>query len=1257
MKKRLLAMGLAVCMVLNFEAFTMSAVAAETAENALLLHYDFDAATGTKVEDKKGNYDGTLAGAAAWGDGIIDGAVSLPGAREDYVSIPKEVFTQSNDISIVAWMKADTVQTWTTLLTAGSGGSNYSVLAIKGNPSNNACGVTMATKVNGGTEYRVKANDGDSPEAGVWTMVTFTQSGKNAKLYMNDKLIAENNDMQSTIRQAVEASAESAVRLGSNMMFNDPSLKGAVDDLKIYNKALSATEVAALANAEELQESILKWDLEKAAESIDLGDLSDVTKDLKLETKASNGVKISWTSSNTKYITNDGKVTIPTKEEGDQTITLTAVFSLEGTEATLTKTYKVTLKAMSDEVVVKRDADYVQRYVDYIINDGYELLTSEDLDGKSDIKWELTSGAAAIENGKVVKTAASSERQAIKLKAVLTKGTAKQEVVFEHVTLLDPYVGYILSFFGGNDDEQKLHLGYSYDGLTWYQLNDGNAVLKTTQGNGNVRDPFILRKKDGSFGVVATQGWDTAQIYLWDSEDLVTYTNERLKTVTKENVAGLTGRRAWAPEISYDPLKDQYIVYWSDPNANGGSGCTYANTSKDLETFSDPFVLYDAGYKMIDANIIKWNGSYYMVFKDERGDNSGNGGKTIQMAKSDSLEAGTFEQYTGPITESPVEGPFMFKVIGEEKWYHYYDYFNEHKFGVSVSTDLASGEWQFLGKSTTMPTADVRHGGVVAVTEKEMGRILTGYAKTEQVYQADGSKVEAENGSYSGEAKSGDAAACSNGKYAGSIGGPNHGSASFVVNADEAGTYTISITHCTYESRPLSVVVNGKAYDIADCPVTGDWTAPAAAPIEVNVNLDKGANVIILTGVGTAYGPNLDYFTVKKAGVVIENPAVTAAKEALDKAKADAKSTFDGGQKNYTDESWNAFTTAYNNAVNAAADADAAALNSLVAALNDAKDKLVEKQPETPPSESETVPSESETQTPPSESETQTVPTETEQKPSESEPETPPTETEQKPSESETKPTESQKPSETNAPGPDVTPTPEETKIINGLGVSKETAQKISALAAQQNISADILLMTDASIKALKNDKDVKGSSFALFQARAAKQTKNTIKLKWNKLAGADGYAIYGNRCGKKYEYIGEVQGKTSYTQKNQKKGSYYKYIVRAYKVVDGTKVTIAASKTIHAATTGGKKGVAKSITVNAKKVKLNRNKTFKLKAKEINKTQKISKHRSLKYESTNTKVAKVSAKGKIKAVGKGTCHVYVYAQNGIYKKVTVTVK
>ncbi len=52
-----------------------------------------------------------------------------------------------------------------------------------------------------------------------------------------------------------------------------------------------------------------------------------------------------------------------------------------------------------------------------------------------------------------------------------------------------------------------------------------------------------------------------------------------------------------------------------------------------------------------------------------------------------------------------------------------------------------------------------------------------------------------------------------------------------------------------------------------------------------------------------------------------------------------------------------------------------------------------------------------------------------------------------------------------------------------------------------------------------------------------------------------------------------------------------------------------------------------------------------------------MKKHVAVRYESTNTKIATVSKAGVVKAKAKGTCYFNAYAQNGVAKKIKVTVK
>lgn len=240
--------------------------------------------------------------------------------------------------------------------------------------------------------------------------------------------------------------------------------------------------------------------------------------------------------------------------------------------------------------------------------------------------------------------------------------------------------------------------------------------------------------------------------------------------------------------------------------------------------------------------------------------------------------------------------------------------------------------------------------------------------------------------------------------------------------------------------------------------------------------------------------------------------------------------------------------------------------------------------------------------------------------------------------------------------------TPSEDKIAKEYGVDAKTAQEINYIFITNNVSSDTASLTESKMTANppKGDGDYKGSNFGLLRAQTTKLKKNSVTVKWNKVKNADGYIVYGAKCGakSKYKVLKVVSGKTtSYTHKKLKKGTYYKYNIVAFKNVNGVKVTLAASKKIHATTLGGKYGVAKAVKLNKSKVKIKKGKTFKIKASEIKKDKKIKRHRAICYESSNTKIATVNSKGKIKAKKKGKCTIYVYAQNGVYKTVKVTVK
>ena len=78
------------------------------------------------------------------------------------------------------------------------------------------------------------------------------------------------------------------------------------------------------------------------------------------------------------------------------------------------------------------------------------------------------------------------------------------------------------------------------------------------------------------------------------------------------------------------------------------------------------------------------------------------------------------------------------------------------------------------------------------------------------------------------------------------------------------------------------------------------------------------------------------------------------------------------------------------------------------------------------------------------------------------------------------------------------------------------------------------------------------------------------------------------------------------------KKATYYKYIVKTYKMVDGKKVITGTSVAVHSITKDGKYGVAKAVSIikirnkkNDTEVTLKKGKTAQITAIEIKKDKK----------------------------------------------------
>lgn len=216
----------------------------------------------------------------------------------------------------------------------------------------------------------------------------------------------------------------------------------------------------------------------------------------------------------------------------------------------------------------------------------------------------------------------------------------------------------------------------------------------------------------------------------------------------------------------------------------------------------------------------------------------------------------------------------------------------------------------------------------------------------------------------------------------------------------------------------------------------------------------------------------------------------------------------------------------------------------------------------------------------------------------------------------------------------------------------------------------------ETAILASASEEGPKGSKYAPLTLKSTAQTNTSVTLAWTKNSKAREYVIYGNACGKnnKMKKLKTVSGKSckiTKISKTLKKGTYHKFMIVA---LDANNNVVSTSKVVHVATKGGKVGNHKSVTIKAKvnksgkaiksykaltatKIKKGKTITIKTTLKPVSKKLKVKKHRGVCYESSNVKIATVNAKGKIVAKKKGTCYIYAYAQNGVFKKMKITVR
>ncbi len=218
--------------------FSLSARAADDAakpaaaekEAGLIASWKFDEGEGTTAKDSAGKNHGKIVN-AKWVDGRVGKALDFNG-QDSLVEVPNApALSLTKAVSIEAWVKhrGTTSMPWEAILTKGD--SAYRLHLDEVDQS-------FGLGLNGVGEWW-NLQSGVKPDPDKWYFVVATFDGKQACLYVDGKQAAATKECPSEIM-----TNGYGINIGENNEVPGRHFNGTIDEVKIYDRALSPKEVA-----------------------------------------------------------------------------------------------------------------------------------------------------------------------------------------------------------------------------------------------------------------------------------------------------------------------------------------------------------------------------------------------------------------------------------------------------------------------------------------------------------------------------------------------------------------------------------------------------------------------------------------------------------------------------------------------------------------------------------------------------------------------------------------------------------------------------------------------------------------------------------------------------------------------------------------------------------------------------------------------------------------------------------------------------
>lgn len=565
MKNRLISL------IYTFVFIAVFPLLAQNNSNSLILNYEFKDAAGTTVTDSSpmANH-GTIKGIGAT---VGNGVLTLPGGNAGstaaYIQLPTGMFDKQNTLTISIWLKN------------GTGSANYAAMFFGTteslpsqywllNPANPA-GLLKSVVTNSAVPATPWASEyGFTPAVSTqgmlgpatnadWGLYTTIIKPTSITAYYNGSKIGE-----VAVTRTVSDFGTNLVAYIGRSSYNDKFYKGSVKQVKVYATALSDSDVRDEYLAG-LDAGIISGMLEEDKSVVSFPEL-EIIHNLTLPVSGKNGSQILWASSDIASITENGAVS--RNVSADRKVLLTATFSLAG--QTVTKPFVFTVLANQPAKDLQYVANQIDLGISYVTeNITLPLSTSEGYT----VSWTSSNNSLIDGTGKVSRPAIGSGDQEAILTATISNGGLTVTKKFK-VTVAEDSYGYLMSYIlpGGTERTNSLFIANSPDGQTYTALNNSKAIVYPLKGTKKFRFPWLFRKPDGTFGLIASDN-NLKGIIVYNSSDLVNYTDETYLALNSEGINIQTFM------CKYDNSKQAYSIKWQ-----GSNNKYYETITKDFKT-------------------------------------------------------------------------------------------------------------------------------------------------------------------------------------------------------------------------------------------------------------------------------------------------------------------------------------------------------------------------------------------------------------------------------------------------------------------------------------------------------------------------------------------------------------------------------------------------------------------------------------------------------------------------------------------------